>query len=395
MREIHELLDNRWILKKKDPDTYFRLKDSYESYKPFFQEKLGCNIIINPLLIKAEKLPGKAEVWMGIKDFDSGVAYVFLCLLLMFLEEKDPEEQFVLFQVTDYVQNHYTGEDKIDWTVFAQRKTLIKVLRFCMEQGMILINDGDDAQFSSAYESVEVLYENTGASKYFMRRFPYDIARINGIKDFEEMEWQTDERDRGLVRRHRVYRKLVLSPVMYNEAVEDQDYLYVKNQRSVIENDFEKFLDGELHLHRNGAMLLIHEHIQLTDGLPNRKNISDIVLQLCTYITEELSEGRFVRSQEDIIGISFIRWEGILQEVKSRYGHGWSKQYRELSRDKLREEIQEVLVDFGMMRLLPQSGEVMLYPAMGKLTGDYPKDYWAKIEQEGEDGQRDGTVEDQ
>ncbi len=386
MREVHELLNQRWVLKRENPELYFKLKDQYEYYKPFFQDKLGYNIIINPLMVKAEKIPGRAEPWMGIDDFDTTTCYVFLCLVLMFLEDIEAEEQFVLSQITDYIQNHYPGEDRIDWTIFSQRKTLIKVLRFCSSEGLILVNDGDENLFAGSKGSMEVLYENTGVSKYFMRRFPFDITDATSHRDLEEKEWQTSERDRGIVRRHRVYRRLVISPVVYQDSLEDQDYLYIKNQRSVLENDFNRYLRGELHIHKNGAMLMMHEDIQMADAFPNRKNITDIVLQLCSVVLLKLKTGELSRDPDDTITLSEVKWDSIIRQCIETYGTGWSKLYRELSINRLKDEINMVMKGFGMLREVKAHNEILLYPAAGKMAGRYPADYIRKREERLIDG---------
>lgn len=38
----------------------------------------------------------QTENWMGILEFHHKIEYVFFCIVLMFLEEKEAEEQFVL-----------------------------------------------------------------------------------------------------------------------------------------------------------------------------------------------------------------------------------------------------------------------------------------------------------
>ena len=50
----------------------------------------------------------------------------------------------------------------------------------------------------------EVLYENTGASRYFMRNFSKDITDYGSPKDFLESDWFAMDEDRGIARRHRV-----------------------------------------------------------------------------------------------------------------------------------------------------------------------------------------------
>lgn len=378
MKEIHTLLGRRWILKRQDPELYFKLKDNMKLYKPFIKEKLGYSMIVNPLMVKVEKIPGKARPWMGIRDFDTTLAYLFFCLVLMYLEELDQGEQFVLSQVTDYIQANHGGEEAVDWTSFTQRKTLIKVLKYCSEMGMIIVNDGDESSFAGSAEAMAVLYENTGASKYFMRRFPVDIHSIQGLEDFDGLEWQTEDLDRGLVRRHRVYRRLVMEPVVYEEGDDDQDYLYIKNQRSVIAHDIEKYLDCAWHLHLNGAMVMMKESDSGAMHLPSRKNISDIVLQVCCEIRELAASGSIQRDRRDGIRMPHLQWTQLIEKVRDKYGSGWSKTYREAMLQQVQREIEETMADFGLLALGPDSGEVLLLPACGKVTGDYSADYWRK-----------------
>ncbi len=386
MEEINLLLNTRWVLKKRDPELYFRLKDKHGIYREFFRDKLGYNLILNPLLIKAEKIPGKAQPWMGIPEFDSTMDYVFLCLALMFLEEMEPEEQFVLAQITDYVKNQYPGEEPVDWTVFSHRRSLIKVLRFCMEEGMVVLTDGDDRDFTGSEELLEVLYENTGVSKYFMRRFPVDISGLRSLEELENLEWQSEERDRGIIRRHRVYRRLVMEPVVYQEGSEDPDYLYLRMQRSVISHDMEKFLGAAFHLHQNGAMVVLPAGSGGSGCIPNRRNITDIALQTCQMIRRHVDEGRLRRDAGDRIVLSEVAWEELLREVSSTFGPGWSKQYRQLGAGALGEELSQTMEAFGMIRVRLDSREVVILPVAGKMVGDYPADYWRKQQEEEPDG---------
>lgn len=378
MEEIRALLNQRWVLKKNDPDLYFKVKDKLKTYQEFFKDKLGYAMIINPIMIKLEKLPGKTQTWMGIEAFDTPLHYVFLCWILMFLEDKEPEEQFVLSQVIDYINAQPSDEGTIDWTVYQNRRVLIKVLEFFKTEGMMLLSDGDDSGFTHSEASVEVLYENTGASKYFVRRFPFDMTQAKHAKDFETMDWQNEEGDRGIVRRHRVYRRLVMEPVVYQNGSDDQDYLYIKNIRSTLAHDFDKYLGVELHVHKNGAMLLFPDLNGLKNSLPNRKNISDIVLQTCNEIRHNVESGRFVRNLNDSIVISGVKWQMFIGEVRNLYGEGWSKHYRDISGSALYEELTDYMVGFGMLETDETGREITILPLAGKIAGNYPKDYWEK-----------------
>lgn len=378
MREINELLNRRWIIKGRNPELYYRLKDKYGEYKDFFREKLGYNIIINPLLIKVEKTPGVAKSWMGIKEFDSKQPYILLLILLMFLEEMDKEDQFILSQLTDFIKNNYPLEEGVDWTLFSHRKSLIKVLRFAINENLIIQNDGDDSEFSKSYDSTEVLYENTGTSKYFMRRFPFDISDIKNGSEIAELEWQNEDKDRGIIRRQRVYRRLVMEPVVYQTSADDQDYFYIKNQRGVIETDFENKLGAKFHLHRNGAFMIIPDSSQVDDCLPSRSNLSDIILQVNNEILRKVQCGELIPDLNDKITISNVAWNKIINDIYMKYKNGWTKKYRELKFNNILSEINNEMISFGFVELSHVNNQVIILPAIGKFIGDYPSDYWHK-----------------
>src|SRR6056297_1315808 len=116
MKELEILLERYWISKEEDKELYYRIKDAYPEFKDFLQNKLGYRIIINPYIIKLEKIQGKPESWMGIEDFNDKLEYAFFCLLLIFLEDKGPEEQFILSQVTEFIEAVFpgNGDKKVD-----------------------------------------------------------------------------------------------------------------------------------------------------------------------------------------------------------------------------------------------------------------------------------------
>ena len=79
MQVIETLLNKRWILKSKEKELYYQVKDEIGTVKKFLTEKLGYQVIVNPYLIKVEKLPAIPEQWMGIQEFKEKLDYIFFC----------------------------------------------------------------------------------------------------------------------------------------------------------------------------------------------------------------------------------------------------------------------------------------------------------------------------
>ena len=148
MRTLELLLNRRWILKSRERELYYQVKEELSSgeEKKFLMEKLGYQVVVNPYMIKIEKMPAVPENWMGILEFKEPIEYVFFCLVLMFLEDKEAEEQFVLSELTEYVQSQYQ-EEQIDWTVYRYRRHMIKVMKYCVAVGILNVDDGSEEGF--------------------------------------------------------------------------------------------------------------------------------------------------------------------------------------------------------------------------------------------------------
>ena len=64
-----DLLENYLILKERDKDLYYDIKDNIDKYKSFIYDNLAYDIIIKDDFIKLEKIPGIPEESMGISEF--------------------------------------------------------------------------------------------------------------------------------------------------------------------------------------------------------------------------------------------------------------------------------------------------------------------------------------
>ena len=377
MKELIYLLDKKWIIREKDKDLYYSVKDGIKDLKDFIKDKLGYQIIITSDFIKLEKIPGKAEIWMGIEDFNSNVDYAFLCLVLMFLEDMEKGEQFVLSQLTDYVQTKWTDKDiPIDWTKYDLRKRFIKVLKYCANLYLIKTNDGNEQFFTDSLDA-EVLYENMGMSKYLVNRFCDDISQFTSYKDFEYNEYNRFDEDKGILRKNRVYRNLFMSTVVYKYDGYENDLIYIKNFRNMLENDIEKFLDGNLHIHKNCAMAIL-QNGSYKDVFPNNKNISDIILQMCYLIRYEYQEVYDLNDTniyEGKIDIPIENFNSLISKCKELYSEGWGKNFREMSLNKLVEEVIFEMISYQMIEVNDKDERVYILPLAGKIIGKYPKDY--------------------
>lgn len=367
MNPFEILLSKRMILRRQDPKSYYKVKDELKSIKKIMQEKFGYLVILTPQLIKLEKIPAEAEIWMGIQDFSSIMEYQMFLYVLMFLEDKEIEEQFVLSHLTDFM-NHQFEENTLDWTQFSTRRRLIRVLRYCLDNYLLILNDGDDGRFTQDI-TTEVLYENTGISRYFMRNFPKNIMEYESHLDFKQSDWIDIDEDRGIARRHRVYRQLLLSPKMIEKS-DDEDYLYLKNYRYQIQSDFQSYFECDLHVHKSSAYIILDEACRMGKVFPENNAYADLTLILSDMLRtllkkQELKhDEKFTHTKDEL--------SGIITRIVKQNLNMLPKTVQSLGLESITTNTIDYMHKIGFINITHENIET--YPIMGKIIGAYEKE---------------------
>lgn len=366
-----DLLENFMILKSKDRDKYYEIKDSIDRNMSFIKDKLGYDLIIKEDFIKLEKIPSKPRSFMGIPGFTEIEEYIFFMILLMFLEDKNKEEQFVLSNLTEYISINYTNQ-KVEWTNFKTRKNLINVIKIAINIGIIEKNDGDEESFQKD-ENMDVLFENTGISRYVVRNFKTDIQNINS---YEELLESNDLYfDKSNKRKNSVYRNLLLCPIVYNKGVNDSDYDYIKKYRGSINKELEENLNWSMDVHKNGALIVLKNPTNVKDTFPNqnKKGESEITLIINDKLHNMIKNAEFEIKDNDTIIISNEKFKNILLNIRKEEGHGFIKKFRECSDEFFVECIKEYMADFSL--IIEEGENIIIMPLVSKVIGKYPKDY--------------------
>lgn len=373
-----DLLENYLILKERDKDLYYDVKDNIDKYKSFIYDNLAYDIIIKDDFIKLEKIPVIPEEWMGINEFTEIKEYIFFILLITFLEDKNKEEQFILSSITEYIEHNYPDE-KIEWTIFKNRKSLIKVMKFAIDIGIIKKNDGSEEEFSKS-ETGDVLYESTGLSRYIVRRFSKNIEDSESYEDLLGDEFSGISKDLGTVRKNRVFRRLLLSPVVYNYENDNGDYDYIKSKRSFIRNTFEENLGWDIHIHKNGALAALENSNEVKDIFPNKKGESAAVLFINKEVRRNINSGNLKKEDNDTVVMSNSEFDEFIIEVRRTHGHGFTKTLRDVSEQVFINIIRNFMKDFSMIR--EEKDFTILMPIIGKVLGEYPEDYKGEAKDE-------------
>lgn len=375
MEAAKALIENCWIDKKTDKELYMKVRRELPKCQKFFREQLGWTVINNEQILKVEKIPAHAESYMGITDFTESRDYCLFCAVLAFLEDKEEQEQFLLSELVDMLELQLKGVIDVDWTSFTHRKSLVRVLQFCEHLRLLEAYEGSSDNVSNSIGQ-EILYENTGLSRYMAVNFAYSIDNFQSWEDFEKQQNEESEADRGHYRINRVYRQMAAAPALYWSQSDDPDSIYLKNQRQWIQKNFSEYLGGQLHIHKNAAFLVMDEEESFGEKHPREAMLPELVLLFCGRIREKADEGVWIKRQDECVIASKKEFQEGLYDCRGRYSPAWSKEYREMEDDKLSTAVISYMKSWMMID--ESDGEIVIYPAVGKMIGNYPVEFELK-----------------
>lgn len=370
------LMEKFWILRLEEPETYQLIREREKVLKRYVEEKFGFDVIVHQHFIKLEKIPVETKSWMGIQDFQEPRDYAIFCCALAFTENHTVDEQFLLSDICEDIKDMYPGEIALDWTNYNHRRSLVRVIKK-MEQLSILKPVEGQIDHFAMDEELEVLYETTIYARYFMRSYPKDLFEYDSVEEILKSEWDRHETDE---RRKRVYRKLMISPVVYRESEDDPDFAYIRNYRNRLSDDIEEHTLFRLEVFKNAALLVSDERKQELTLFPDQKAIMDVSLHFASYIRE--NKERFQPNELGSIRMTSIMFEQTVKEIHSIYGKGWSKQYREGSIKTTMNELIQNLLDWEMVTIEEETGAYLIRPLLGRISGKYPKKFLEEMEAE-------------
>lgn len=378
MDSLKALLENHFIYKDANRELYYSIYDSHDKFKPFLA-KLGYQFIIRNDFIRLEKFPADVDGHMGFEGFTTIEEYMFFMLLLIFLEDKSKDEQFLLADAVEFMEGNGTLE--IDTTVQRTRRQICRVLNFAKENHMIVLCGGNiDGYIADV--NTQVLYDNTGLSKYFMRNFSTGLNRCENYDDLLNFVQSANDKDSTAIRRNTVYRNLLLRPAVYNRQTLYDEYGYIKNYRSTIAEDFDKYLGWPLHIQRELAMVVPNEDDKIKDVFPSKDGLSATVLLFNLEVRKRVDENRLEINKSGNINLSKNKFVELASYIKETKGNGFTQTLRKMTPEKFADELLTHLARYMMCEVVGE--EVVLLPAFAKIVGDYPKSFYAKPEGENE-----------
>ena len=380
------LMENRWVTRKDMPEEYLLIRRLERPLRHFFRDRCGWPLLVTAQFYKLEKIPAQAQSFMGLAPMQSREDYVLLACVLAFLEEYETGGQFLLGELAEALLSYYPEDaftSKLNWEDYSWRKALIRVLKFLAEEKIINIVDDESEGFvtdglKDGIMGGEALYEVTSLSRYFLRRFPKELQYYSSLQELAEADFfteNTEEAQAARQRRQRLYRSLLLTPVLY-KGEDSLDFLYLRNRRERFINDLSDYLGLHYELYQNAALAVSHEqNTWFRDIFPAKfRGLHDIMLHLSHYLRQLPKETlAHPFSQEE--------WLEHLSALAEATRSGWTKEYREMKQERLSRELLAEMQAWGMARV-GADGSVTLLSAAFRHEGAYPKKYGKKEAEE-------------
>ncbi len=375
MSGLEILMNQFWVIRDREKEDYYQVKRDLKDKQlmRFIQEVLGWRVVHTEQLIKLEKLPTYAEEFMGIQQFSEARDYCLFCALLIFLEDKEENSQFLLSELIRYVETIMSEYMEVDWTSYSQRKSLVRVLQFAEEMGMLKTYEGSSSNYSNE-QSSEVLYENTGVSRYFATNFSRDITNVEDWKEFENEH--VDETNQSTV--NHVFRQLLVCPTMHWKDKNDNDAMYLKTKRMYIQSNIQKYLNLSLQINHHTASAVYVDTQTIGNVHPKSGMLSEIVLLVCKTFHDNANDKRkFVIQEDETIEMTSSRFQELLLKIKKQYQSLWSKEYREMSNERYVVQVKDYMKRWMMIK--ENNENIIVYPSCGLVGGKYTEYMEGKV----------------
>jgi uncharacterized protein (TIGR02678 family) len=374
------LLNRFWITKQKDPETFQLVKDHYETLRDWFYEHAGYALILTRHFAKLEKVPAGYRRWMGVREFRSARDYALFTYGLWYLEGKRESEQFLLSEMVDAIRDHLLSLDVVmDWTLYEHRLSMARALKKLRELEVLVSVEGEETEWAREGEQRDVLYEASPMAKYVLRRFPRELMAYETIESLiappHEAELQEVYPDNADVRwrRHQVFRRLMLEPVVYDWQWSEAERRYVQTQRSWLILQMQKMLNLEGRRFREGLVFSWPDLTGEMDLFPTLAAQSDLLLLFSGELRRLVSDEpeRFGFDDNGNLRLTRAELEGILHQLKQRFGELWSKEHREKTSKDLAEELIDHMEEWNLGE---REGAlfVKIFPGLARWSGDYP-----------------------
>lgn len=331
-----------------DPETFALVRRHARELQRWFAEQLGYRLVVDTELARIHKRPAPGARLRMLRT-QSGAPfdprrYALLCLVLAALERM--EVQTVLSELAGQVALLAASEDvvrRFDLESYAERQAFVDTVRWLVHLGVLGLADGEDTAFLEGRG--DALYDIHSRRLSQLLSAPVPSSPVENLEDLGAEVYPDTEEGVNRRARHRLMRRLVEEPVLYLADLEESERGYLTLQRHYLLGQVTGQTGLVVEVRREGLAALDPAG-RLTDlSFPSTGTVSHAALLLTGHLA-----GR-ARAAEGPAVVPRGELSEVLGDLLARYGHLWSKQYREdpAGRDRLLDDALERLEHMGLV----------------------------------------------
>jgi uncharacterized protein (TIGR02678 family) len=369
---VHALLNRPWILKEDDPDLYFTIRDFYEELRDWFMDQAGLPLIVTRSLAKLEKTPAVPQPWMGFGEFREVSDYVFFTYALWYLEGKTEMDQFLLSDLVEEVREQMSAAGlEADWKIYHHRLSMARALRKLTSLGALIAVDGDESGWAQS-EDRNALYECSAHARHVLRRFPQDLTMYTRMEELTDPIRYADTPDgENIRRRHRVYRRFLMEPIVLDRDWDADLLPYVLTQRRSIMDHMQRMLGWEGRRYREGLLFFHPELTSEAELFPTLAGVSDVALLLAGELRRLIGgDGGWHPEPDGSFLLELSELEGMLLRLKEQHQIYWSKEYRGMSSAQLAAECTRHMAEWHLGEWEDEH-RFRIFPVLSRWSGEY------------------------
>jgi len=369
---VHALLNRPWILKEDDPELYFAIKDHYEELRDWFMDQAGFPLIVTRTLAKLERTPAVPQPWMGFEEFREVRDYVFFTYVLWYLEGKTEMDQFLLSEMVEEVREQMAAAGlEADWKLYHHRLSMARALKKLTALGVLIAVDGDESGWAQS-EDRNALYECSSLVRYVLRWFPQDLTSYSSMEELTDpVSYANTPDGDNIRRRHRVYRRFLLEPVVLDRHWDEELLPYVLTQRRSIIDHLQRMLGWEGRRYREGLLFFHPEPTGEAELFPTMAGVSDLVLLLAGELRRQIHGEDARKAEADgTVRLERSELESLLLKLQEQYQTYWSKEFREMSSAELAEQCTRHMEEWQLGRW-EDANHFVISPVVARWTAEY------------------------
>ncbi|WP_294706450.1 DUF2398 family protein [uncultured Fusobacterium sp.] len=371
---IKELIE-RDIITKNDKDLFSEILRNERNLTNFFKNHFGWTLYKDRYVIRLVKTPSNPEGYMGNGNFITKEDYCIYMAFLIALESYSKGEKFRFMDIFEILKLTLEKIIDISWEKSSNRKAVKRVFEYA-EKKRLIINEAKEIinTEENDLKEIKVYYSKTDyCSPKYILNTQNNIFSFESYEDFKTKDLMESE----LHAKRTLFIKLISKPVVYFSELTVQERDILKNKRV-----FEKLLEeieGEIHYHKD-CIFLFFKDTQIGEVYPNAINSENtMVLMINSILREKVREGKLILNDEDD---TFILKKEELSSLIEEYrvqNMDWLPQViKKPDISTLADKIVEKLKEWLFLK--EERGNLVFYPAIGKINGKLCED--VKVEEE-------------